>query len=39
MREGYNLYLESNKPDLLIKYTLMVAELFELLQMPEQAAN
>jgi hypothetical protein len=39
VREGYNLFLESNKPDLLIKYSLMVAELYDLLQLPEQAAN
>lgn len=39
IREGYHNYLDSNNADLLIKYSLMVAELYDVLEMPEQSAQ
>jgi len=39
VREAYSLYAQSNKLDLLIKFTLTVAELYEVMGKYEQAAN
>lgn len=39
VREGYNLFMDSQKPELLIKYSLMISDMYEVLELPEQSAN
>ena len=38
VREAYSLYLKSNKSDLLIKFAIMISELYEILGRLEQSA-